>query len=191
MKDMNKINKEIAAFIVIIALVILWGLFTKAPIDTKMPVREQRAGGLLIEFEDGITESGVKAILENYNMTMNYSTDYNYTIMPNRYYIIVNKDKREYIKNELRKEENWTDPVFPDIKKGNYYIITVTKQATQDNNFLEVMEKNNLRVKKSIYCYIHFGDGSQHEISEKDAIRIKNELETNEKVLIANPDYST
>lgn len=188
---MTKVNKEIAAFIVIIALVILWGLSTKAPIDTKIPVREQRAGGLLIEFEDGTTDSGVKAILENCNMTMNYSIDYNYNIMPNRYYIIVEKDRREDVKNELRKEENWTDPVFPDIKKGNYYIITVTEQATQDKNFQEILEKNNLQVKKSIYCYIHFGDGSQNEISEKDAIRIKNELEMNEKVLIVNPDYST
>ncbi|AKB30181.1 hypothetical protein MSSAC_3861 [Methanosarcina siciliae C2J] len=44
-------------------------------------------------------------------------------------------------------------------------------------------------------CYIHFKDGStdlvvgKNCILEKDAIRIKNELEANEKVLSLGLDY--
>ncbi|WP_269849254.1 UPF0228 family protein [Methanosarcina horonobensis] len=50
-------------------------------------------------------------------------------------------------------------------------------------------------MKKSIVCYILFGDGSQNWsepknlIPEMDAIRIKNELEMCEKVMIVSPDY--
>ena len=49
-------------------------------------------------------------------------------------------------------------------------------------------------MKKAVVCYIHFGDGSapwvvgENCILERDAIRIKNELETNEKVLIVGLD---
>ena len=57
-----------------------------------------------------------------------------------------------------------------------------------------MLEKNNLQLKKAVVCYIQFGDGSapwvvgENCILERDAIRIKNELETNEKVLIVGLD---
>ena len=51
-----------------------------------------------------------------------------------------------------------------------------------------MLEKNNLQLKKSINCYIHFRDESNYWIPEKDAVRIKNELEINEKVLIVSLD---
>lgn len=57
------------------------------------------------------------------------------------------------------------------------------------------MKKHNLQVRKSIVCYILFGDGSQNWsepenlVPEVDAIRIKNELEMNEEVMIVSPDY--
>lgn len=61
--------------------------------------------------------------------------------------------------------------------------------------FFKIMEKHNLQMKKSVVCYILFGDGSQNWnepknwIPERDAVRIKNELEMNEKVMIVSPDY--
>jgi hypothetical protein len=140
--------------------------------------------------QDGTTESEVKTILENHNMTMNYNIDYNST-MPNRYYIIVDKDKIMDIKDEFSKEKNWTDPVLHDFKKGDYYIITVTEQAIHDKNFLTILEKNNFQVKKSVYCDIRFGNGSKNWILSTDAIRIKNELEINANILIVNPYGST
>lgn len=156
------------------------------PANTEITTRESQVGGFFIEFEDGTTESEVKAILESYNMPMNYSIDYNSNIMQSRYYIIVDNDKTKGIMDELRKEENWTDPIFPAFKKGNYYITTVTKKAIEDESFLEIMKKNDLQVKKSILCLIRFEDGS---IDWMDAVKIKNELEKNEKVLIVSPDY--
>ena len=153
--------------------------------------QEMQVNDLFIEFENGTTEPEVKSILENYNMSMNYSINYNVDYFEDKYYVSVHKDKIMDIRNELKKEENWTAPVFPDIKKGNYYMITVTEQALQDKNFLAMLEKNGLQVKKSVYCDVIFRDGSKNWIWEIDALRIKNELERNEKVLTVTTGGST
>ena len=186
----------VAAFIVFLIIVIPWLLFSVAyvesnmSVDTKTSVQETRIAGLFIEFENRTAEPEVKAILENCNMTMNYSINYNaFNLMEKRYYLKIDKDKRMDIKDELDKEGNWTDPIFPDIQKGNYYIITVTEQAIHDKKFLAVLEKNNIQVKNSVLCYIHFGDESRYWILAPDAIRIQNKLEMNEKVLSVSPDY--
>jgi hypothetical protein len=70
----------------------------------------------------------------------------------------------------------------------------LSEEFVPDENFLTMLEKNNLQLKKGVVCYIRFGDGphdwvvGKNCILEKDAIRIKNELETNEKVLIVGLD---
>lgn len=111
------------------------------PMDTKNPVNKPLVGTLFVEFENGTTEPGVQSILENCNIPINYSIEYDSEIMSKRYYIIVDPDKRNIIRKELRKEKNWTDPIFPDFKKGNYYVITVTKQAIEDESFLDIIKK--------------------------------------------------
>lgn len=138
---MSKINKEVAIFIAFLILVLLVGLFmkipfdtktpvdmkmpvdTKAPVDTKTPVQGKQVAGLFIEFEEETTEPEVKAILENYNTTIN-TIEYDSDLQPERYYLMVDADKRMDVRNELRKDENWTDPIYfdHDIKKGNHYI---------------------------------------------------------------------
>ena len=85
------------------------------------------------------------------------------------------------VRNELKSA--------PDIKKGDYYIILLSKQAIEDKSFLEILDKNNLQVKTFVWCYINFGDGYKNWIPERDAVRIKNALEMNEKVLTVFPDY--
>lgn len=196
----------VIAIIIFLIIVVPLVLFTSSPnVDSKMsvdnetPVKEQQVAGLLIEFENGTTEPEVKDILENCNMTRNWIIEYNADNMGNMYYVKVDEDKR----NKLRNEENWNEPVspeipgprFPEIKKGNYYYIIVSKEGFEDESFLNIMEKYNLQVKKSVRCYILFGDGSmdwnesKNWIPRKDAIRIKSELEMNERVLIVSPDY--
>jgi hypothetical protein len=150
--------------------------------------QEPKVAGLYIQFENGTTEPEVKTILENY-MTVNYTIDYNSNIGRGMYYIKVDKDKM----NELKKGENWTSEV--EINKGNYSVIMLSEEFTPDENFLTLLEKNNLQLKKAIMCNIRFGDGSQNWIVgkncvlERDAIRTKNKLETNEKVLIVGLNY--
>jgi hypothetical protein len=188
-------RKLVIILTLFLSLVVLLGIFIKMPVNKETVAHKPQVGGFLIEFEDGTTEQEVKSILKNCNMPINYSIDYNSDIMSSRCYIVVNEDKIVDVRDELRKKENWTDPIFPDFKKGDYYIITVTEQAIQDENFLKIMENNNLQVKKSVLCLIRFRDGSKDWILGKDyilkddAVKIKNELEMNEKVLVVGPDY--
>lgn len=185
---MSKINKEIAVFIAFLTLVVVAGLFIKMPVNTTAPVYEPKVGGIDIQFRDRISESEVKSILQNYNMTMNYSLDYNTSYTNEKYYIMVDKEKIMDVKSELKKEKNWTENV-PTIRKGNYYIITTAAQTINDKSFLDTLNKYNLQLKKFIWCEIRFGNGSKNWIHEEDAIRIKNELEMNENIYTAHIGY--
>ncbi len=174
---MNKINKVIVVFIVFLTFLVLMN-----------QSQEIKVSGLLIQFENETTEPEVKVILENSNMTVNYTIDYDSNIGRGMYYIKVDEDKIK----ELRKDENWTSEI--ELKKGNYNITMLSAEFVPDENFLTMLEKNNLQLKKAVVCYIRFGDGTQdwvvgkNCVLEKGAIRIKNELETNEKVLIVGLD---
>jgi hypothetical protein len=112
--EMSKINKGIAVFIVLLTLVAIY-FFINLP-----KYREPEVGGLVIDFKDGTTEPEVKAILENCNIPVNYTIEYNTTSY---------RDNNQYL------------------------------------------------VGKCIYCVIMFvpSSGNRVSITEKDAIRIKNE----------------
>lgn len=100
---MSKINKELAILIVFLILIVFAGTFMKTPVDTKTPVNELKAAGLFIKFEDGVSESEVKTILESYNLTMNYSIKYNTHYVEGKYYIILDKDNWD-VRREISKE---------------------------------------------------------------------------------------
>ena len=184
----------IAAIIVFLIIVVPLVLFTPTHVessmsaDTETPVQEQQVAGLFIEFENGTTEQEVKAILENSNIPVNYSLDYNTDLSSGRYYAKVDQDKKTAVVDEFKKGEKFPEPGFPpDIKKGNYYVI-VSEQGFENENFLNVMKRNNLQVKMTIICYISFGNEPKNWIPENDAVRIRNELEANEKAFIVNFD---
>ncbi|HEY3363390.1 MAG TPA: UPF0228 family protein [Methanosarcina sp.] len=186
---MSKMNKKIVIFIVFIIPVVLAGIFMKMPIDNKIPVdNKTQVGGMDIQFRDGISESEVKSVLENYNMTMNYSLDYNTSNTNEKYYIMVDKDKITDIKSELGKKKNWTE-ASPALIKGNYYIITAPEQAINDKNFLDILNKHGIQLRKFVWCEMRFGDGSKNWIPEIDAIRIKNELEKDENIFTVHLGY--
>ncbi len=204
---MSKINRGIAVFIILLILITLIGIFIKTSVDNGEPSerlaprQEPQVHGFLIEFENGTTEPEVKAILENCNMTTNYSIDYDTYSSPSMYYVKVDKDKKMDIIDQLRKEDNWFDPNSQVTNKGNYYVIV---SAQDDEGFLKVMEKNNLQVKETVVCDIPLADGSfllgdgstgyrpgKYYILERDAIRIRNKLEANEKVLSVSLEYIT
>lgn len=183
---MSKINKEKAVFIVFFIFVLLLGLTIITQVNTINQAREPKVGGLFVEFENGTSETEVKAVLEKFNMDVNNNTiDYNSDTVRSRYYIKTDKDKKMDVVNELRNEQNWTS----EIEKGNHTVITFSEEFSPDESFLRMLEKNNIELKKSIWCYIQFRNGSNYWILENDAVKIKNELEINERVLMINFDY--
>ncbi|HEY3362513.1 MAG TPA: UPF0228 family protein [Methanosarcina sp.] len=187
---MSTIKKVIFVFIIFIVLLLIYGF-----IQISKP-QEPKISGFLVQFENGTTEQEVETILGNYNMTLNYSIDCNADNGGYKYYIKVNKDKmQETIGDGLRKDENWTDPGLPFFTKGDYIIYPVTEQAIHDKNFLEILVRHNLQVKTFVWCLVSYRGNSRDDIlgknciTQKDAIRIKNELEMNEKVWTVMPEY--
>jgi len=63
------------------------------------------------------------------------------------------------------------------------------------NQLIAAKKKHNLQVKKIVWCLISYRDSSRYDtlgkncIHENDAIRIKNELEMNEKIFTVMPEY--
>ncbi|RXA17109.1 hypothetical protein EQO05_12975 [Methanosarcina sp. MSH10X1] len=193
---MIKNNKKNAVLVTFLILLLIGGLFLKTPADVKRPVRGQQVGGLLIEFEEGTSEKEVKAILENCNLGM-YPLEYDVNYTADRFYIKVNTDERESVsdkfkeldvRNEFRRGKNWAEFV-PDIKKGNYCIITVSEQLIHNESFLTILNKQDLELRKSTFCYIRFENGIENQTSENDASGMKNELELSESVLTVSYEY--
>ncbi|MDY9926813.1 UPF0228 family protein [Methanosarcina sp.] len=170
---MRKITGKIVIFI-FFTLVVIVGLFIIPSVDTKTPDQELKVSGLVIKFEEGTTESEVKTILENCSISM-YRLDYDVEDIADKYYIKVENNKNITIREELKSAT--------DVKKGDYDIISISEQAIDDENFLEMLDKNDIQLKKFVWCYISFDNKSKDWIPEEDAVKIKNELKMNEKVL--------
>ena len=178
-------TKEIFIVIIFLVLVVLAGIFVKLPILTPISAGEKQSdvvASLIIQFGDGISEKEAKAVLENYSLPT-YKLDYNIDFLPDKhYYIIVDKNKTMSVKDELRKGVHWSDPASPDFEKGHYYIIPITDKAVQDKKFLALLEKNNLQVKKFVWCQFQFGERPMSGISKERANELKSKLEMNENV---------
>ena len=167
------------------------------PADVNRPIHEPQVGGLLIEFEEETSEQEVKAILKSFSMGM-YPLEYDVNFTADRYYLKVDRGEREDISDkfkeldiraEFRRGLNWAEFV-PDIKKGNYCIITVSEHFVHNETFLEILNKQDLELRKSIFCSLRFEDKTGNQVSENDAIKMKNKLETNESVLTVSYDYT-
>lgn len=163
-------------------IILIFGMklfFTPTSVATDTPGHESYVSSLIIQFKDGITEQESREILENYNLTA-YKIDYNVHDM-NKYYIPVNKDEATQIKYELRKEKNWIG-VTPDVEKGNYCMISISEQAIQDKNFIEMLNKRNLQVKKFFWCHVIFTDHTKNGISQENANELRSRLEKDENI---------
>jgi len=186
----SNVKKEIVAFIVLLIFIVLWALFTPSPVNTNTPIPYSQVGGMDIQFKDGVTEPEVRAILQKTNMTMDYSMEYDSNATDERYYIMVGKDKISYVRDESRKVKSWTEYSHT-IDKGNYYLVTVPEQVIHDINFLAMLDKYNLQLKRFIWCTIRFrlNDGHNYWIPKEGAIRIKKELEQNENIFSIRLSY--
>ncbi len=193
---MSKINKEQAVLIIFLTLLLIVGLLIKMPVNTNTPAPESQVAGIYIQFKDGISEPEVKDILQNISMALNYSMEYDTNTTAERYYIIVDKDnwdiRRDIRKGMTEEKKEWitTSPAHV-IREGDNYVFTVSEQAVQDKKFLAILDKYDTRVKKFTWCEIHFENpnGSRYVIQEKDAKRMKNELEQNGNIFTVDFSY--
>ena len=186
---MSRENKKIAFLIVFLISLALILLYLEVTIFTPMKnsaSEERKVAGLIIQFRDGVSEQEANSILKNYNLA-GYKLDFTVD-MPDNYYIIVDEDNITDLRDELKKE-NWTESV-PAIEKGNYYIITkedyyiitIAEQNIHDKNFLAILTKYNLEVKKFVYCHVIITDRPYSGSSEERADKLKSELESNENI---------
>jgi hypothetical protein len=141
------------------------------------------AAGLFVGFEEGVTESEMRQILGNYDFGMEYELDYNIDYMADRYYLMVDKDERLAVKYELAEVDNWIESGY-DTAKGDYYIISVREEVIADDEFLEVLDEQDLQLKQSVWCYVRFDD----DIKLSSAKRLENELEENDRILFVGID---
>ncbi len=185
---MNKIYKEIAVFIVFVTFVVLLGLSINTPVNTKVPMNEPKVCSLEIKFKDRISESEVKGILQNYKMPKNYSIEYMERSKDNNSYIMVGKDKIADVRNGLEKDKNLTGYSF-DAKKGDYYIITLSDQIINNENFLAILNKYSLQLKHFIWYRIYFEDNESRNVMTKNLDKIYHELMKNENILEVGISY--
>ncbi|AKB51218.1 hypothetical protein MSBRW_1965 [Methanosarcina barkeri str. Wiesmoor] len=134
--------------------------------------QETKVGGLDVEFENGTTEPEVKAILENCNLNV-HIPDYDVEDIVDKYYIKVEKYYIKVEKYYIKVENNENIVIrdkfksAPDKKKKNYYIISLSEQAIENKSFLEMLDKNNLQIKKFVWYELHFGNESMNWIPER------------------------
>jgi hypothetical protein len=187
---MSKIKKEIAIFIVFITLVVLVGL--KLPSNNTEPQYppEPQVGGFTIFFKNGTTEPEVKAILENCDMILNYSIDFDPNNGEYKYYLEIHKDNiQDAIADGITKNKNWTDQELYILVKGDYCIFPITNNAIQDKNFLAILKKHNFQVKRFVMCLVNYkNQTNSHYIQENEVKIIERKLKMSEKVFYVIPE---
>lgn len=141
---------------------------------------EIMAGGLFVEFEEGVTEPEMRQILGDYDLGTEYELNYNTEIS---YYLMVDKTERLSLMYEFAKVENWTESGYA-IAKGDYYIIIVSNEVIVDEDFLEILNKHDLQLNQSVQCYVRFDDDIRYDSARK----LENELEENERILFVGID---
>lgn len=125
-KNVSKINKKVAIFIVFLILVVIYGLW-QTPI-TNIITQNQRpdVSGLYIEFQNGTTEPEVKAIIEKCNMTVNYTIYYN---------------TKKFIRNQVQGNSVICYIQFGD-GSGNYIVGKNCITWSDENKIKDGLKKN-------------------------------------------------
>lgn len=61
-------------------------------------------------------------------------------------------------------------------------MISISEQAIQDKNFIEMLNKRNLQVKKFFWCHVIFTDHTKNGISQENANELRSRLEKDENI---------
>jgi len=136
---------------------------------------------IVVAFEEKTSESDIKSVFKNYDLMK----EYNFSYAVHRYrdfYISVNADNYSLIKKELEQIENWRYAGI--TQKENTYFIVIPKYITSEKKFKEILENHNISLEKFVWARIDYGRNIENWVDERNATKIKAELESNEKVLM-------
>jgi len=136
---------------------------------------------LVVAFEEKTSESDIKSVFENYDLVKEYNFSYNVYGFRD-FYISVNADNYSLIKKELEQIENWRYAGI--TQKENTYFIVIPKYITSEKKFKEILENHNISLEKFVWARIDYGRNIENWVDERNATKIKAELESNEKVLM-------
>lgn len=182
MMKYTKYFAYIILFILIVAIILILSINTEND-ENNTVIDELKIGGLVVAFEEGVTEKDARSVIENYDLIRNNTFKYNYS-KPNFYTIV---DKNNFTMGYYDKllAKNWIDRGFI-IKKDGYYIIGINGPVNDE--VLETLDAHNLKLKQLMWGYIKYVD-TNNWINVDDATKIKNELEKNEMILVVYFDY--
>lgn len=157
-------------------------------VSIKKPAKltELKREMLVVAFEEKTSESDIKSVFKNYDLMKEYN--FSYDVYGFRdFYISVNADNYSLIKKELELIENWRYAGI--TQKENTYFIVIPKHVTLEKKFKETLENHNISLEKFVWARIDYGRNIENWIDERNATKIKAELESNEKVLMVEFDY--
>jgi hypothetical protein len=132
-----------------------------------------------VDFADNTSKKEAIATVDRTTHGMEYRLKYNTDDIANSYYVEIDENNYAYKRDKLRQAENWIE-TSADTKKGKYFIVSIWDPLVEDEDFLIILEKQNLCLKKRINCYVVFEDEKwMNQYKEK----IKEELRKNERII--------
>ncbi|ADI74335.1 Protein of unknown function UPF0228 [Methanohalobium evestigatum Z-7303] len=172
---MSQIDKKVLIYFVFSIFVLLAVLINPSSHD-------MRIGGLYISFEEGTTEKYARSVIDDSNLREDIKLDYNIDHLHNQYYLVVNQDKKSVLYNELMKANIWIRDEEV-IKKGDNYLIVVSKSIANNKDFLDILSKQDLQLKKFVNCYIYFSKQPKDWVGYDKGQKIKKELLEKDKII--------
>ena len=136
---------------------------------------------LVVAFEEKTSESDIISVFKSYDLIKEYNFSYDvYGFW--HFYISVNAENYSLIRKELEQIENWRYAGI--IQKENTYFIVIPKYITSEKKVNKILENHNISLEKPVWARIDYGRNTENWIDERNATKIKAELESNEKVLM-------
>ncbi len=143
--------------------------------------KSKYVAGLYIAFEENITENEIRSILDNYNLILHYELKFNYTSIHPLYYIVIHENDFETIEGNLKEKQIFLQKTSK--KRNGQIIVTVDNFHLSENELIPIMDSYNLPLKRITWIIIIYKDSG---ISKDDGDTLKENLEKNEKVIVAH-----
>lgn len=164
--------------------------------QSRLEVGEPYITGIYFAFEQGVTESEVKSILDDYIVPAGYNLKYDITYMRPHFYVVVDRNNVSLVEQKLLKTRHykWSDAqpsgVFiKPTRNGSHSIIGIEESTVTDSDVLEILGSHNLRLEKFVWCYVGYTSEAKKWNSTRNDII--NRVDDKDKILYLFFNYST